>query len=132
MFNFKRYFFYISDFIFTVLTFIAVFKVRYSAIFFPDVGTRELGYINILMFCGYACTIFIQYGDETLWTEQPVTRQRFRRKCLSFRNCMCVYLDIYILYFKTRFCQIRIFLRTVAASDYTNNYSQNYFQNHGA
>lgn len=59
MFNFKRYFFYISDFIFTVLTFIAVFKVRYSALFFPDVGTRELGYINILMFCGYACTILL-------------------------------------------------------------------------
>lgn len=59
MFNFKRYFFYISDFIFAILTFTAVFKLRYSSLFFPAVGTRELSYLNILIFCGYALTILI-------------------------------------------------------------------------
>ena len=59
MFNFKRYYFYISDFIFAIVTFIAIFKLRYSSVFFPSIGSRELTKINLLMFCGYACTILI-------------------------------------------------------------------------
>lgn len=59
MFNFKRCYFYIFDFIFAVATFALIFKLRYSSIFFPTVGTRQLTAVNMLIFCGYACTILL-------------------------------------------------------------------------
>lgn len=59
MFAFKRYYFYIFDFIYAVATFAAVFKLRYSPIVFPAVGVRRLTAVNILIFCGYAFTILL-------------------------------------------------------------------------
>lgn len=59
MFNFKRCYFYIFDFIFAVATFAVIFKLRYSSTIFPTVGTRQLTTVNILIFCGYAFTILL-------------------------------------------------------------------------
>lgn len=74
MFNFKRCYFYIFDFIFAVAIFAAVFKLRYSSIVFPTVGIRQLTAVNMLIFCGYACTILLFNTSMKLYELNRLSR----------------------------------------------------------